>query len=84
MPVIELNHVTKEFRLGAIQGLRQGAQGMAAGELGEVAGVVVLHGAHLDGLVIDCRGLAARDREPSLRGVKGEMIIIETDRKSVV
>ncbi|MHC2332576.1 FAD-dependent oxidoreductase [Bradyrhizobium sp. USDA 4454] len=33
---------------------------------------------HLDGLVIDCRGLAARDREPSLRGVKGEMIIIET------
>jgi glycine oxidase len=32
----------------------------------------------LDGLVIDCRGLAARDRTPSLRGVKGEMIIIET------
>jgi len=32
----------------------------------------------LDGLVIDCRGLAARDREPTLRGVKGEMIIIET------
>ncbi|MGF6426358.1 FAD-dependent oxidoreductase [Bradyrhizobium sp. Pha-3] len=32
----------------------------------------------LDGLVIDCRGLAARDREPSLRGVKGEMIIVET------
>ncbi|WGS22315.1 FAD-dependent oxidoreductase [Bradyrhizobium sp. ISRA463] len=32
----------------------------------------------LDGLVIDCRGLAARDREPTLRGVKGEMIVIET------
>ncbi|MGY4403303.1 FAD-dependent oxidoreductase [Bradyrhizobium sp. USDA 3315] len=32
----------------------------------------------LDGVVIDCRGLAARDREASLRGVKGEMIIIET------
>ncbi|MCA6098591.1 FAD-dependent oxidoreductase [Bradyrhizobium australafricanum] len=32
----------------------------------------------LNGVVIDCRGLAARDREPSLRGVKGEMIIIET------
>ncbi|WP_426436256.1 FAD-dependent oxidoreductase [Bradyrhizobium genosp. P] len=32
----------------------------------------------LDGLVIDCRGLAARDRAPSLRGVKGEMIVIET------
>ena len=33
----------------------------------------------LDGLVIDCRGLAARDSQPELRGVKGEMILIETD-----
>src|SRR6266849_1671686 len=32
----------------------------------------------LDGIVIDCRGLAARDREAGLRGVKGEMIIVET------
>ena len=32
-----------------------------------------------DGLVIDCRGLAARDAQPELRGVKGEMILIETD-----
>ena len=32
----------------------------------------------LDGLVIDCRGLAARDAQPGLRGVKGEMIIVET------
>jgi glycine oxidase len=32
----------------------------------------------LDDIVIDCRGLAARDREPQLRGVKGEMIIVET------
>jgi glycine oxidase len=32
----------------------------------------------LDGIVIDCRGLAARQDEPSLRGVKGEMILIET------
>ncbi|HXI08141.1 MAG: FAD-dependent oxidoreductase [Bradyrhizobium sp.] len=30
------------------------------------------------GIVIDCRGLAARDTEPELRGVKGEMIIVET------
>jgi glycine oxidase len=29
-------------------------------------------------IVIDCRGLAARDRHPDLRGVKGEMIIVET------
>jgi glycine oxidase len=35
----------------------------------------------LDGLVIDCRGLAARDGDsaPKLRGVKGEIIIVETD-----
>jgi glycine oxidase len=33
----------------------------------------------LDGLVIDCRGLGARDTQPELRGVKGEMILIETD-----
>ncbi len=33
----------------------------------------------LDGLVIDCRGLAARDTQPELRGVKGELILIETD-----
>ncbi|MFO1110337.1 MAG: FAD-dependent oxidoreductase [Bradyrhizobium sp.] len=33
----------------------------------------------LEGIVIDCRGLGARDTEPELRGVKGEMIIVETD-----
>jgi glycine oxidase len=32
-----------------------------------------------DGLVIDCRGIAARDACPDLRGVKGEIIILETD-----
>jgi glycine oxidase len=32
-----------------------------------------------DGIVIDCRGLAARDTLGELRGVKGEMIIVETD-----
>jgi glycine oxidase len=32
----------------------------------------------LDGIVIDCRGLGARDAQPELRGVKGEMILIET------
>lgn len=30
------------------------------------------------GIVIDCRGLAARDEQGELRGVKGEMILIET------
>jgi glycine oxidase len=31
-----------------------------------------------EGIVIDCRGLGARDAQPGLRGVKGEMILIET------
>jgi glycine oxidase len=33
----------------------------------------------LDGIVIDCRGLAARNEQSELRGVKGELILIETD-----
>src|SRR3984885_6250852 len=33
----------------------------------------------IDGIVIDCRGIFARDTQSDLRGVKGEMIIIETD-----
>jgi glycine oxidase len=33
----------------------------------------------IDGTVIDCRGLAARDAQSELRGVKGELILIETD-----
>jgi glycine oxidase len=32
----------------------------------------------LDGIVIDCRGFSARDTQQELRGVKGEMILIET------
>src|ERR1700735_5535055 len=32
----------------------------------------------LDGIVIDCRGLAARDSQSELRGVKGELILVET------
>jgi glycine oxidase len=32
----------------------------------------------LKGIVIDCRGLFARDRQSDLRGVKGEMVIVET------
>jgi glycine oxidase len=32
----------------------------------------------LDGVVIDCRGIAARDTCSDLRGVKGEIIIVET------
>ena len=35
--------------------------------------------AECDGIVIDCRGLGARETFPDLRGVKGEMIIVESD-----
>ncbi len=31
------------------------------------------------GVVLDCRGLAARDVLPELRGVKGEMLILKSD-----
>jgi glycine oxidase len=33
----------------------------------------------LDGIVIDCRGFSGREAQQELRGVKGEMILIETD-----
>jgi glycine oxidase len=36
------------------------------------------HAGDFDGIVIDCRGIAARDAESELRGVKGEMIVVET------
>jgi glycine oxidase len=31
-----------------------------------------------DGLTVDCRGIAARDELSDLRGVKGEMVVVET------
>jgi glycine oxidase len=33
---------------------------------------------NLSGLVVDCRGIAARDACPQLRGVKGEIVMVET------
>jgi glycine oxidase len=52
------------------------------GRIAEAGGTIRFNSAadidDLDGIVIDCRGLAARDRAPQLRGVKGEMIIVET------
>lgn len=35
------------------------------------------------GVVVDCRGLAARDGDKDLRGVKGEMVIVETNEISL-
>jgi glycine oxidase len=47
------------------------------------AGVPIMFGSDadprdLDGLAVDCRGMAARDAAPDLRGVKGETVLIET------
>ena len=37
----------------------------------------------LNGVVIDCRGLSAREEQPDLRGVKGELILIESAEVSL-
>ncbi|QQO16499.1 FAD-dependent oxidoreductase [Bradyrhizobium diazoefficiens] len=52
----------------------------AGGTIKFDSGVSAKDLANLDpkGIVIDCRGLAAREEQPGLRGVKGEMILIET------
>ena len=36
-----------------------------------------------DGVSVDCRGIAARDAAPDLRGVKGETVLIETAEVSL-
>ncbi|KIN73904.1 FAD-dependent oxidoreductase [Sulfitobacter guttiformis] len=49
----------------------------------EASGVRVeiadLHPRDITGLIIDCRGLAAAESLDGLRGVRGEMIILQTD-----
>jgi glycine oxidase len=37
------------------------------------------HAPEANHIAVDCRGLSARDALPDLRGVKGEMIVVETD-----
>ena len=44
----------------------------------EAGGARFVSDAPADGPVIDCRGLAARDCLPDLRGVRGEMVVLET------
>ena len=46
---------------------------------GEIVYHSEVRASDFDGTVIDCRGIAARDVFPDLRGVKGEEIIVETD-----
>ena len=47
-----------------------------AGVHGQLADNGVVYSDHLEGQIIDCRGLAARDVLPDLRGVKGEMLVV--------
>ncbi len=66
-------HMTAEAHLNpraAILGLRD----MLAGK-----GVDVTDDARIQGQVIDCTGLAAKNHLPGLRGVKGEMAILKTN-----
>ncbi len=42
----------------------------------EARGVAIATGEDATGAVLDCRGLAARDALPDLRGVKGEMLVL--------
>ncbi len=38
-----------------------------------------IHPDSIEGLIIDCRGMAARDELKDLRGIRGEMVVIKTD-----
>ncbi|WP_421904618.1 FAD-dependent oxidoreductase [Mameliella sp.] len=58
------SHIDPRTALGTLR------QGLAA------RGVCVAANGDLNGTVIDCRGLAARDRLPQLRGVRGEMAVL--------
>lgn len=71
----EEGHVEPRVALAALQS-RLTAQG---GEIrfGEDVDPDAAEGRN-GGLVIDCRGLAARDRLADLRGVKGETVLVET------
>jgi glycine oxidase len=41
-------------------------------------GIDLLPSAGGDGIVVDCRGFAARDALPDLRGVRGEMLVVRS------
>ncbi|MBS0242272.1 MAG: FAD-dependent oxidoreductase [Proteobacteria bacterium] len=45
---------------------------------GEPVAAPVWQAASAGGIVIDCRGIAARDSLPTLRGVRGEMAVVRT------
>ena len=60
-------HLDPRAALGAL------AHGLAARDVPIRFGIEALDP---PGTVIDCRGFAARDRLPDLRGVKGEMVVV--------
>ncbi len=57
----------------------------ALAEALHAAGVPIHYGAEMDeraldaDRIVDCRGLSARDRLETLRGVRGEMLVLRTD-----
>ena len=68
-------HMVTPQALPAIRTLAEtaGARFTFGAEQDEIAGAV--DGAHV---VVDCRGLAARDQLPTLRGVRGERLLLRT------
>lgn len=44
----------------------------------ETRGISIQNDGPVEGQLIDCRGLAAKDSLPDLRGVKGEMVVLRT------
>ncbi|MCB8839523.1 glycine oxidase ThiO [Aurantimonas sp. VKM B-3413] len=58
------------------------AMAALADRLRNLGGTIVFGADHLDvsphGLIVDCRGFAARDALPDLRPVKGEMLLLRT------
>ncbi|MEI4262053.1 FAD-dependent oxidoreductase [Roseovarius sp. D0-M9] len=65
-------HLDPRSALTHLRDRLEGAGVTFVAEWGQTAG-------QSNGLTFDCRGLAARDVLPDLRGVKGEMVVLRTD-----
>ena len=68
----------EEGHLDPRRALADLAERLAARGVAIRFGVDAAPNAHGDAAILDCRGLAARDALPELRGVRGEMLILRT------
>ena len=72
LPAHDALHYPREAHLDPRAALRDLARGLAA------RGIAIARDGARRGTVIDCRGLAARDALPDLRGVRGEMLMLRS------